>query len=348
MRAPLNDAELDERLAGLGLVRDDSIAAPPPSKNRTVLCRAGRKRILVKVADGPGNVGVLREGSVLERISALAQEPGSPLLIPGLFAFDPRSGLLALHWLNGAETLHHYHRRTQDYPRLVARQVGKALGFLHEMSRKLRAKFAMADAFRDESDLLECFLRMRPDFYARLSGVGIEFFAQVQADRAAMTGLHALSEQQARDTDSCLLHGDMRQANLLRVGRDRHAPVFCIDWELSFWGDPARDLGSLISDYVSAYLAPEHRSEVMTRAQLAGFCRALIASYAETRGANFELTPEFQHRIVRWIGAALLIAVYGISHYEQQLDARARSLAQRAMHMLGNPAEWPNVFWGAG
>ena len=142
MRAPLNDSELDERLRGMGLERDDSIAAPPPSKNRTVLCRSGRKRILVKVADGPGNVGVLREGSVLERISQLDQEPGSPLLIPGLHAFDPRSGLLALHWLNGAETLHHYHRRTQEYPRLVARQVGKALGYLHEMSRRMRTSNA--------------------------------------------------------------------------------------------------------------------------------------------------------------------------------------------------------------
>ena len=42
-----------------------------------------------------------------------------------------------------------------------------------------------------------------------------------------------------------------------------------LDWELSFWGDPARDLGSLLSDYVLGWLAPEHRSEVLARPTLA-------------------------------------------------------------------------------
>ena len=73
VRAPLTDAELDSRLAVLGLVRDASVRSPPPSKNRTVVCKAGRKRVLVKIADGGGNVGVLREGSVLERVAPLGR-----------------------------------------------------------------------------------------------------------------------------------------------------------------------------------------------------------------------------------------------------------------------------------
>ncbi len=347
MRAPLTEAELDARLAALGLVRDDSIAAPPPSKNRTVVCRNGRRRVLVKVADGPGNVGVLREGSILERVAPLAKEPDAPLLIPGIYAFDPGNGLLALHWLQGGETLHHFHRRSGDYPRQVARQVGRALGYLHRASHDAPGRFALADAFRDESDLLECFLRMRPDFYARLSGVGVELFSQVQADAPAMAGLQALSEQQAKESEACLLHGDLRQANLLRVGKDRNAPVFFLDWELSFWGDPARDLGSLFADYVSAYLAPEHKSEVISRVELSSFCRAMLAAYAEARGDSFALTAEFQNRVVRWVATALLIAVYGISHYEQLLDTRARGLAQQALDMLASPQSWPAVLWGA-
>ena len=52
-RAPFSDAELDSRLAVLGLDRDASVGHPPPSKNRTVVCRHGRKRVLV-----PGRVNV--------------------------------------------------------------------------------------------------------------------------------------------------------------------------------------------------------------------------------------------------------------------------------------------------
>ena len=346
MRAPLTDAELDARLAGLGLTRDLSIGSPPPSKNRTVVCKEGKKRFLVKIADGPGNVGVLREGSVLERVGPLATMIRSPLSLPHVHAFDPANGLLALDWINNGETLHHYHRRMQDYPPALARQVGNALGFLHRMSRESRSRFALADAFRDESDLLECFLRMRPDFYSRLSAVGIEFFAQVQGDGPAMHGLQLLSDQQLRESDAALLHGDMRQANLLRVPRPKSPIIVFLDWELSFWGDPARDLGSLMSDYVLGWLAPEHRSEVLARPVLENFARAMLEGYAAAREVTFTLDRGFQERVVRWVGAALLISVYGISHYEQVLDSRALGVARHALDMLGKPGDWPAVLWG--
>ncbi len=347
VRAPLTDAELDSRLAVLGLVRDASVRSPPPSKNRTVVCKAGRKRVLVKIADGGGNVGVLREGSVLERVAPLGRLRDSPLTLPRVFAFDPAHGLLALDWIQGGETLHHYHRRTQQYPSSLANQVGEALGYLHRMSREARSKYALADAFRDESDLLECFLRMRPDFYSRLSHVGLDFFASVQANTPAMRGLQALSEQQQRDGESALLHGDLRQANLLRVATGRKVTIHYLDWELSFWGDPARDLGSLLSDYVLGWLAPEHRSEVLPRPSLEAFAHAMLKGYQRSRQNRFKLDAPFQERVVRWIGAALLISVYGISHYEQVLDDRAHGIARHALDMLARPGDWPVTLWGA-
>ena len=350
MRAPLTEAELDARLANLGLVRDPSVSSPPPSKNRTVVCKvkAGKKRVLVKIADGPGNVGVLREGSVLERVEPLSHAPRSPLHLPHVYAFDPAHGLLALEWIAHGETLHHFHRRSGDYPHALAGQVGHALGFLHRMSREGRSHYALADAFRDESDLLECFLRMRPDFYARLSTAGIDFFAQVQADGAAMTGLQSLSTQQLRESENALLHGDLRQANLLRVTRPGRGPasIVFLDWELSFWGDPARDLGSLLSDYVLGWLAPEHRSEVLARPLLETFAHELLMGYAAAREPGFVADADFQDRVVRWIGTALLISVYGITHYEQVLDTRAVGVAKHALEMLGSPQEWPKVLWG--
>jgi tRNA A-37 threonylcarbamoyl transferase component Bud32 len=349
MRAPLTDAELDARLLALGLVRDATIGAPPPSKNRTVICRDGKLRLLVKVADGPGNVGVLREGSVLERVGRLTEVPRSPLSLPVVHKFDPARGLLALEWISNGETLHHFHRRTMTYPPELARQVGGALGFLHRMSRERRSRLALADAFRDESDLLDCFLRMRPDFYARLSEAGIDFFARVQADAAAMKGLERLFEQQGRESEAALLHGDLRQANLLRVERQKSVvTVYYLDWELSFWGDPARDLGSLMSDYVLGWIAPEHKSEIIAKSALEEFCRAMLAGYASGREPDFEIDQGLQERIVSWIGAALLISVYGLSHYEQALDARALGVARHGLDMLGDPGGWPSILWGQG
>lgn len=347
MRAPLTEDELDARLLSLGMVRDDATGAPPPSKNRTVICRDGKKRLFVKVADGPGNVGVLREGSVLERVGPLSAMPNSLISLPTVHKFDPATGLLALEWIGSGETLHHFHRRTMSYPSELALQVGNALGYLHRMSREQRSHFALADSFRDESDLLDCFLRMRPDFYARLSEVGIDFFAQVQADATAMKGLQRVAERQSREADAALLHGDLRQANLLRVEKPKsQVAVYYLDWELSFWGDPARDLGSLLADYVLGWLAPEHRSEIIPKVMLEDYARGLLRGYRIGRERSFELDTTFQERIVEWVGVSLLIAVYGLSHYEQTLDARALGVARHGLDMLGAPDGWPRILWG--
>lgn len=344
----LSEAQLDARLAALGLERDTSEKAPPPSKNRTVLCRRGRKRYLVKVADVQDNVGVLREGSVLQRIAPLAAIKNSPLHLAKVAAFDPPAGLLALEWLNASESLHHYHRRTLEYSRTLARQVGRGLGFLHRASKDAPARYALADAFRDESSLLECFIRMRPEFYARLSRAGVDFFSSVQLDATAMEGLRRLSDELSTAAETCLLHGDLRQANLVRVGRNRLAAVVFLDWELSSWGDPARDIGSLFADYVLCWSAPEHPSEILSRAKMSGFLRALLVAYAEERGRNFELNDEFQERVIRWLGASLLVYVYGITHYEHVFDPRSQRIAQLAREMVGHPQKWPIQLWGRG
>jgi hypothetical protein len=138
MRAPLTDAELDERLAVLGLVRDPTVTSPPPSKNRTVVCKTktGKKRVLVKISDGPGTVGVLREGSVLERVEPLSRAPRSPLHLPKVVAFDPAHGLLGLEWIPNTETLHHFHRRSGEYPVSLAAQVGHHVASGAELAQR--------------------------------------------------------------------------------------------------------------------------------------------------------------------------------------------------------------------
>ena len=96
------------------------------------------------------------------------------------------------------------------------------------------------------------------------------------------------------------------------------------------------------------WLAPEHKSEVLTRSQLAQFNRALLQAYEETREPTFRLDDAFSRAgVVRWVGAAMLISVYGISHYEQVLDARALSVARHALDMLGMPGRWVATLWGA-
>lgn len=339
---------IEVRLSEWGLVPDEAALPPSASKNRTLLCKGARgEQVLVKIAGRADNVGVAREGGILKLLAPLASEKNCPLRFPALVAFDPELGLLAVEWLSCSETLHSYHRRTGRYHSSLARQIGRSIGFLHRKSLERPDRFAVQDRFREESDLLECFLRLRPDFYARLSRGGIELFAAVQAHAELVQELQALADRQDAPQGACLLHGDLRQANLLRVPRGRRRDLALVDWELSFWGDPARDLGSLVSDYALGWLLPEHPSEVIRQETLQELVRELLAAYREERGGGFSLKPDFLQRVVQWAGVALLFYVYGMTHYEGELSSRGRRLSEYAAQMAAWPRGWSSKLWGA-
>lgn len=343
-----HERRIDARLAQWGLSReDDSPLTPAASKNRTLICRHGRTgRVLVKLADGPPlHSGVVREGEVLTRLGPLTVGK-CPLVLPKLFAFDRALGMVAVEWLMDSETLHTYHRRTRRYGAALSSQLGRAVGFLHRVSNARPEAFGPRAELGEESDLLECFLRMRPDFYARLSLAGIDLFSSVQSDAGAVSGLQWLS-QAGPLGDAVLLHGDLKQANLLRVSQGGKGALVLLDWELSAWGDPARDVGGLVADYALGALAPERDNEVLHPPELRRTLSAFVRAYAKERGRGFALDEAFEQKVARWAGAALLFYVYGMTHYEGELSERGRTLVDHAVHMLSEPEQWPALLWGA-
>jgi hypothetical protein len=309
-----------------------------------LICRHGSsRRVLVKISDRGGGPGVAREGEVLSLLKPLTRGP-CPLLLPKLLAFDPELGLVAVAWLTRSETLHRYHRRTRRYPVALARQLGGAIGHLHRLSQEQAERFGPKEALFEPGDLLECFVRLRPEFYARLSLAGVKLFSSVQNDRGALRGLQRLTSRWPPG-ESVLLHGDLKQANWLRVPRRGGHQVVLLDWELSAWGDPARDLGAVVADYALATLAPERPEERLSASTLRKMMGALLKAYALERGITVE--GPFQQRIARWVGVALLFYVYGMTHYEGELSERGSCLIGHATHLLAEPEQWPALLWGA-
>ena len=134
---------------------------------------------------------------------------------------------------------------------------------------------------------------------------------------------------------------------MLVLARAKGQALVLLDWELSFWGDPARDLGSIVADYALGWLAPEHDNEALAKDALQALLGALLVAYRQGRESGFQLDEEFQRRVVRWTGAALLFYIYGMTHYEGEFSERARRLTEYATHMLGAPELWSGRLWGA-
>jgi len=282
--------------------------------------------VLVKLATGYGQRGVHREGRILAALEAVARPP---LKLPRLAAFSPDLGMLAVEWLDGTPTAFDHHRATRRYDPDLAERLGRALGALHARTGADPARFDPKDALADRFDLLESLLRPRPDFYARQPRAALHLISRLQQDGAALRGLTALSEAER----TCLIHGDCKQGNVLLAGGE---PVL-IDWELSSWGDGARDVGSLAADYATGWLAPEHESEVLPQPDLQRVLSALLQAYARERG---DTPPDLAERVVRWCGLALVVMAYAETHLLRELRERGRRLLDSGQSVLADPRAW--------
>ncbi len=343
LAVPVPEEAIDRRLAAWGLVRESQSAlAPALSRNRTILCRGPKGHVLVKVACGPIG-GVMREGEALSALWSLVGAR-APLGLPRVFGFDRNEGLLAIEWLDGAETLHHFHHRTDTHAPEPGERPGRAVGYLHRLSGKARTAAAFRPLQEDPPDLLEMFLRMRPDFYARLSPASLTIFSNVQNDGSALRALSSLSAAQGDRYHRSLLHGDLRPANVLQVPTARATRLVLLDWELCGFGDAARDLGGLLSEYLLEWLDPEVQGRGLSSATLNAFARGLLAGYQDA--LDRDVDEAFMHRAVQWLSTALLFYVYGMTHYDGELSTRARRIAHAATQALGAPQEWAALLWG--
>lgn len=329
-------ATISDRLEAWGLlIEQDPPDLPFASKNANLIGRDGQGgRFLVKMADGDEALGVVHEGRVLAVLTALAAETTAPLALPQVHAFDDALGLLALRWLGHGQNLHYYHRFTQRYGAELGRVLGRGLGWLHTETHSRLAAFPAT--IETPVSSVEPLVYLRVDQYARLSRAGMAFYAAVQDDGAAMRALVAMSRHEATP---CLLHGDLKQANLLRVP-GRPPQVVFLDWELAHAGDPAADLGALIANYLPGWLAPRSHREAVDQTELVRFFAALLGSYRHQRGRRFPVEKDFSLRVMRWAGASLLAQLLAITTLEARFDEREQGLTRYALDMLTNPYRW--------
>jgi tRNA A-37 threonylcarbamoyl transferase component Bud32 len=290
------------------------------TKNLTQRCRdRSGQRVLLKCAPNPYDRGITREANALEQLRRAGDRSRS-LQVPKLIAFEPKSQVMAMEWLDSAPSLYARHQSTGRLPLRALRQVGASLGALHASTA------AAADwewAAPPEEALIDCFVWTRPSFSTRLCIDGMLLFGQLQADQKAVAGLIEL----AGAPGSCLIHGDAKALNVLLP---RRGPPVLIDWELTQLGDPAQDLGCLLGDLTRCHVAPETRAERLDARALAAATRAVLDGYRSERALD-----ESELRRVRlWTGAHLLIYAHMLVMGDGVLHSLAYALLQRARRML--------------
>jgi len=189
--------------------------------------------------------------------------------------------------------------------------------------------------------------RPRPSALQYLSPAQIELIHIIQEHPMIMA---AFDELHAGWTGECLVHGDVKWANVLvRPFADSGACVVkLVDWELAQLGDPAWDVGSVLHSYllycvlsadIPGNARPNEAAERIAAAlpPFYGELRKFWNTYTCLTETSSQETPELLARSIAWCIARLVQSAYEWSQEELILPGRAAAILQLGLNMLSHP-----------
>jgi thiamine kinase-like enzyme len=276
--------------------------------------------------------------------------------------FDRENSILVFEYLQDYRDLMDFYLKENTFPEPIARQLGTILATIHRDTynrQEYQDAIAQQQPQKNTSivnRLVSNLERITPEIFGLVPDEGLKFYALYQ--RYESLG-NALAELSDAFSTTCLTHNDLKLNNIL-VHNDWELPesgiVRLIDWERSAWGDPAFDLGTLISSYLQIWLnslvvskslsieeslslamTPLDRVQPaiasLTRAYLAGFPQIIIDR------------PDFIQRTVQFAGLAIIQSILASIEYQKTLGNSGISRLQVAKSLLCRPIQsMPTVF----
>jgi aminoglycoside phosphotransferase (APT) family kinase protein len=316
---------------------------------------SSRNRNFVVMADpGPSlvvKVAAQRAGSLVEHEAAVYRAISSDEALAALRPFvaryhgyDSRRGVLVLGFIGDESRDPALDYLNDDDPCAQAGAYGRALGVLHAAPCSDEA--LMTGASRPLAPgILELH---RPDVeaLAHMTHVTVELIKLVQGTSPLPDLLDRLSSDWQ---PVCLAHNDVRWTNWVLTGQGASTRAGLLDWELSGRGDPAWDLGSLLAQYLSAWLsslAVTGQGELdwqsptaMPLQRVHAAARSTLAAYREAWPRAVGFGANETTRAVRYVAARLLQNAFEEAQVSDQLSVGAFAAVKTSLNVLLRPQE---------
>ncbi|HEV2739816.1 MAG TPA: phosphotransferase [Candidatus Elarobacter sp.] len=306
--------------------------------------RGGARGFFVKqapsrIADATGSVN--REAAVLH--FAASHQAFAPIaaLAPAMIDYDPQRHALTTELFERSESLNELHGRVRSFPPDVARKTGAAIAAYHAAGSAI-AGDAVAASFPRTPHWVFFVAQSGSDTLPGGTGGMPQVLASLRAMpdvAAALAALAAVWESTA------LIHGDVKWDNLLLVGDEPERELRIVDWELADIGDPAWDVACALASYLNWWLLalPTDPSQPDLAAMIPHApyplpsawpaLATLWTAYAERLGLDQERAERLFRRVVRFLGARLVLTAFEVMQGPVVMPAHA-SLALRLAHTL--------------
>jgi aminoglycoside phosphotransferase (APT) family kinase protein len=176
-----------------------------------------------------------------------------------------------------------------------------------------------------------------------LSAGAQDLVARLQANPAMMDRLTRL---RVHDHEAAFVHGDLRWDNCLAIsapGSKRRTQTLIIDWELAGRGEAALDVGTVLAEYLSAWVGSIPIVEVATPGRLLSVARyplrrmqpAIDAFWSAYRATSS--TPPALWRVLELAAVRLLNTAVERAQVLAAPSAHVVLLLQLAENVLREP-----------
>lgn len=354
-----------------------------PAKNFNLLLRFPEGRsLLVKQepyhSEGKTAGEFLREGRVHQFFHQFPALTTAQPWLPEILDFDAENSIMVIHYLDDHRDLIDFYSKENLFPTHIAASIGRILATIHRLtwnqpeyqdyfsqqldqtpedySGEEKADQADNRAVNISAALTKGLGRIGPEVFGQVPADGLKFFALYQRFDSLGQAIETLSQSVQAN---CLTHNDLKLNNILLPNHwdqsiashpDSAASIQLrlIDWERSSWGDPAFDLGSIITSYLTLWLGSLAVSKsigieealrlAMTPLDvLQPTLAALASTYFATFPEILEHRPDFLNRAMQFAGLGLVQAIQSILQHQKTFGNSGICMLQVAKTLLCRP-----------
>jgi hypothetical protein len=360
-------------LKGLALCTDadqdkvqiDSI--PAKNFNLLVTLSSGHKYLVKQErydSDGKTAGEFLNEWRIQEFLQQFPELENFRALLPVVLHFDSENSIMVSQYLDDYRDLADFYAKENVFPSAIASSIGTIIATIHRSTynrKEYREFFYNTNTLpiNRVKYLISKMERVEPEIFGMVPPDVLKFISLYQ--RYDSLG-QAIAELSTAFKPCCLTHNDLKVNNIL-LHVDSHKSsdsiVRLIDWERANWGDPAFDLGILITTYLVIWLNSLVISNSLTIEEslrlatiplekIQPSIAALTCTYFDNFPEILEHRPDFLLRVVQFTGFGLIQQVRAMMQNQASLGNTGIAILQVAKSLLCRPEQSMQTIFGSG
>jgi thiamine kinase-like enzyme len=316
-------------------------------------------------SDGKRAGEFLNEWRIQEFLQQFPELENFRALLPVVLPFDRDNSIMVSQYLDDYRELADFYTKDQVFPSAIASSVGTIIATIH---RSTYNRKEYGDFFYHNTNTLP--INRVKYFTSKLERVEPEIFGMVPPDVLKFISLYqrydslgqAIAELSTAFNPCCLTHNDLKVNNIiLQVDSHKSSEkiVRLIDWERANWGDPAFDLGILITTYLVIWLNSLVISNSLTIEEslrlatiplekIQPSIAALACTYFDNFPEILEHRPDFLLRVVQFTGFGLIQQVLAMMQNQASLGNIGIAILQVAKSLLCRPEQSMQTIFGSG